>query len=74
VKVPALFSVTFIEPAGMREPDHPSPALPPVAEHASALFEFHVNEKLCPAVSFESLLDSVALGAAAFADVAGTAT
>jgi hypothetical protein len=74
VKVPALFSATFIEPAGMREPVHPSPALPPVAEHASAFFEFHVSEKLCPAVSFESLLDRVTLGAAAFADVAGTAT
>jgi hypothetical protein len=58
VKVPALFSVTFIEPAGMRDPVHPSPALPPVAEHASAFLEFHVSETLCPAVS---LLDRVTL-------------
>jgi hypothetical protein len=74
VKVPALFSVTFIEPVAVRDPVHPSPGLPPVAEHASAFFEFHVSETLCPAVSFESLLESVTLGAGAFAEVAGTAT
>jgi hypothetical protein len=41
--------------------------------HELAFFELHFRETLCPAVSVESLLDSVTLGVAAFADVAGTA-
>jgi len=43
-----------------------------VAEQESAFFELHVRETLCPGVSVESLLDSVTLGRATFAEVAGT--
>jgi hypothetical protein len=72
--VPALVSVTVIDPEGASDPVQPSPTFPPVAEHESAFFELHSREMLSPAVSVESLLDNVTLGAAAFAEVAGTAT
>jgi hypothetical protein len=74
VTVPALVSVTVNEPEVASEPVQPSPGFPPVAEHDSEFFELHIKETPFPAVSVELLLDSVTLGGAAFADVAGTAT
>jgi hypothetical protein len=58
----------------MSVPVQPSPGLPSDAEQEAAFFELQVRETLCPAVSVESLLDNVTLGAATSADVAGTAT
>jgi hypothetical protein len=73
VTVPALVSVTVIDPEDASVPVQPSPALPPVAIQEAAFFELHVSEMLEPAVCVEALLDSVTLGVATFAEVAGTA-
>jgi hypothetical protein len=44
--VPALVSVTVIDPDGASEPVQPSPGFPPEAEHASAFFALHTRETL----------------------------
>lgn len=71
--MPALCSVTVIEPDTASDPVHPSPVLPPEAVQAAAFFELHTNETPVPTVSVESALDRVTLGVATLTDVAGTA-
>ena len=48
--MPALVSVTDIDPDVARVPDHPSPACPPVAVQESVFAELQVNETLWPSV------------------------
>ena len=73
VTVPALVSVTVIDPEIARIPVHPSPALPPEATQVSAFDEFHVSEVAEPTDCVATLLDRVTPGVVTFGDAGGTA-
>ena len=71
--MPALVSVTDMDPDVARVPDHPSPASPPEAVQESVLVEFQTNEMLWPAVGVVPPAEKLTVGVGALADVAGTA-
>jgi hypothetical protein len=71
--VPALVSVTDMDPDVARVPDHPSPASPPEGVQESVFFELQTNEMLWPSVWVATLAEKLTVGAGAFAEAAGTA-
>jgi hypothetical protein len=62
VRVPALDSLTFIEPESARAPDQPSPASPPVAEQPAEFFALHESVTFCATTCEFILLVSVTAG------------
>jgi hypothetical protein len=73
VTVPALVSVTAIDPDVARVPPHPSPALPPEATQELEWDEFHVSEVAAPMDCVAALLDKVTPGVVTFGDDGETA-